>query len=326
MPASVMVVEDEENVSYVVAMALRLAQFEVIEASTGREALRFAGGDTPISLVVMDVMLVADAISAGEHSRRVDALGSSRSEAGHLARAFNVMLDEQQASQDRLQRFVADASHELRTPVSAIRGLAELWSQGDLREGTHLDETMRRIGQEGRRMADLVEDLLLLARLDEDAPEQRGPVDLAALVRDAEQNASARHPSRGLRCRASGPVVVRGMEAGLRQVVANLLRNALVHTPPRASVSLRVEEVGGMGIIEVSDTGPGMAPLDAERAFDRFWRANASRARPGSGLGLPIVAAIVAAHDGTITFDTSPAGGTTVRVELPTADPQQTRN
>ncbi|WP_054571402.1 HAMP domain-containing sensor histidine kinase [Frankia sp. R43] len=274
------------------------------------------------------VTQVSDAISTGDRSRRVDTMGSRRSEAGHLARAFNVMLDEQQESRDRLQRFAADASHELRTPVSVVRGLVELWGQGHLREREDLDETMRRIGREGRRMADLVEDLMLLARLDENAAGQHGQVDLATMVRNTEREVSERYPSRRLRCHVCDPVGVPGDEVALRQVLTNLLENALVHTPPTASVSVSVRagEAGGTAVLQVSDTGPGMSPRDAERAFDRFWRADASRSRPGSGLGLPIVAAIVAAHDGKLAFDTSPEHGTTVRIELPIAeDLQQTR-
>jgi two-component system, OmpR family, sensor kinase len=267
---------------------------------------------------IAQVTQVADAIAGGERSRRVAPTGAAGSEASHLARAFNIMLDEQEATGDRLRQFIADASHELRTPVSAIRGFAELWSNGHLRHGPDLDDAMRRVGQEGRRMAGLVEDLLLLARLDENRPMDRADVDLAELVRDAELDASATHPSRDLRCHpAGGEVVVRGDSDGLRQVIANLLRNALVHTPPGASVSVRAYQRAGTAVLEVADTGPGMTPEESARAFDRFWRSDASRTRVSSGLGLPIVAAIVAAHDGTVTLDTSPDRGTVVRVTLP---------
>ncbi|ADP82087.1 sensor histidine kinase [Pseudofrankia inefficax] len=309
-----------------------------VEATTGRVRL-VASGAGMLVLIVMfaagywverlglrpitRVTRVADAISAGKRSRRVDVRGSPRSEASHLARAFNIMLDEEQASQDRLRRFVGDASHELRTPVSVIQGLAEIWSQGSPLNGADLDEMMRRIGQESRRMADLVENLLLLARLDERKPVRRGEIDLAALVRDVAFDASLLHPSRDLTCDAKDSAIVLGDESGLRQVVSNLCQNALIHTPPTASVALSVavDDAGGRAVLEVRDTGPGMTAQDAERAFDRFWRADASRVRPGSGLGLPIVAAIVTAHGGSVTIESSPDLGTLVRAVLPAAGP-----
>ena len=187
---------------------------------------------------IVEVTEVADAIAAGDRSRRVRKTRPG-TEAAHLARAFNLMLDEQQALEDRLRQFVADASHELRTPVSAIQGFAELWRQGHMREGLPLEDAMRRIGQESSRMARVVEDLLLLARLDEGHVLERGPVDLAPLVHDAVLDASATHPSRDVRAETDGPVIALGDEGALRQVVANLVTNALIHTPTNASVTVR---------------------------------------------------------------------------------------
>ncbi|HVC69624.1 MAG TPA: HAMP domain-containing sensor histidine kinase [Acidimicrobiales bacterium] len=265
---------------------------------------------------IAEVTHVADAIAAGDRSRRVSETPSG-TEAAHLARAFNVMLDEQQGLENRLRQFVADASHELRTPVSAIQGFADLWRQGELREGQPLEEAMRRIGQESGRMAGLVKDLLTLARLDEGHALEGVPVDLVPLIHDALLDASATHPTRDIRTETSGPVVAVGDEAALRQVIANLVTNALVHTPATTSVSVRATAISDRAVLEVADAGPGMDFASAARAFDRFWRGDGSRSRPGSGLGLPIVAAIVAAHGGQFTMDSSPEGGTVVRVVLP---------
>ena len=259
---------------------------------------------------------MADAITAGDRSRRVTE-ARSRTEAAHLARAFNVMLDEQQGLERRLRQFVADASHELRTPVSAIQGFADLWRQGQLREGQPLEEAMRRIGQESARMAGLVKDLLTLARLDEGHALECLPVDLVPLVDDAVLDASATHPTREIRTEASGSIVAEGDEAALRQVIANLVTNALVHTPATSSVDVRATAHSDVAVLEVADEGPGMVSSSAAHAFDRFWRGDGSRSRPGSGLGLPIVAAIVAAHGGQLTMDSSPEVGTVVRVMLP---------
>jgi two-component system OmpR family sensor kinase len=265
---------------------------------------------------IAEVTDVAGAISLGDRSRRVRP-GRTGTEAAQLATAFNVMLDDQQGLEQRLRQFVADASHELRTPVSAIQGFAELWSAGHLRSGRPLEDAIRRVGQESSRMAALVEDLLLLARLDEGRPLDRDEVDLASLLHDAVVDASHTHPSHEVRDLTVSPVTVRGDEDALRQVVANLLANALTHTDPTSTVTVRAAREPGAVVIEVTDAGPGMDAAAAARAFDRFWRADASRSRPGSGLGLSIVAAVVAALGGQVTLETEPATGTTARVRLP---------
>ena len=268
----------------------------------------------------------AGAIAAGDLSQRIPERHPG-TEAGDLGVALNGMLgriedafDVRTASEDRLRRFIADASHELRTPVTTIRGYAELYRSGALRATGELDEAMRRTEQEAMRMGSLVDDLLQLARLDQGRPLDRAPVDLAALARDAALDAQAVAPDRDVTVEAATPTVVLGDEGRLRQVVANLVGNALVHAPD-ASISLRVASAGGTATLEVTDRGPGMAPADAARAFERFYRADASRQRHsgGSGLGLAIVEATVRAHGGTVAIDTAPGAGTTVRARLPLA-------
>jgi two-component system OmpR family sensor kinase len=265
---------------------------------------------------IAEVTEVADAIAAGDRSRRVAEVGRG-TEAAHLAQAFNVMLDEQQAIEARLRQFVADASHELRTPVSVIMGIAGLWRQGDLRSGEARDDAMRRVGQSSAQMAALVEDLLLLARLDEGRPLDRTAIDLVPLVNDAVVDASATNPSRQIHVESQGPVVTEGDEVALRQVIVNLIDNCLKHTPPTATIDVKMYEHPGGVVLEVDDSGPGMDARSAAHAFDRFWRAEASRTRAGSGLGLPIVAGIVAAHGGHVVLDSDPERGTDIRVFLP---------
>jgi two-component system OmpR family sensor kinase len=275
---------------------------------------------------IAEVTQVADAIARGDRSRRVRG-GAPGTEAHHLARAFNVMLDEQAATEAKLRQFVADASHELRTPVSAIGGFADLWREGAV-DDDQLDDVMRRIGQESARMRGLVEDLLLLARLDQGRALTAEPVDLAALAADAVLDASATHPSRQVTLHAPAPVVVEGDEARLRQVLANLMSNALVHTEAGTTVEVWAERRGDAALLAVSDNGPGMTPQAAAKAFDRFWRADPARPRAGAGLGLAIVQGIVAAHHGEVRLETAPGAGTTVRVVLAASSerPQETRN
>ena len=267
----------------------------------------------------------ASAIAAGELSHRVPdvAVGT---EAGELGVALNQMLgrieeafDDRTRSEERLKQFVADASHELRTPITTIRGYAELYRNGGLRQRDELDEALRRTEQESIRMGGLVDDLLQLARLDQGRPLARERVDISALARDAARDAQAVDPERSITVDADGALVVSGEEARLRQVLANLLTNALVHTEPGTPVVVRVGRVGDDAVLEVIDRGAGMSRVVAERAFERFFRADPSRSRHrgGTGLGLAIVDATVAAHGGTVALDTAPGAGTTVRVALP---------
>ena len=266
----------------------------------------------------------AEAIAAGDLSARVPE-GAPGTEAGDLGVALNGMLgrieeafQQRAASEERLRQFVADASHELRTPVATIRGYAELHRTGALADPAALDDAMRRTEQEAVRMGGLVDDLLHLARLDQGRPLEQEPVDLAVIAADAVQDARAVAPEREIRLDATEPVVVTGDEARLRQVVTNLVGNALAHAPG-AAVTVRVERDATAARLEVADDGPGMAEADADRAFERFYRADAARSRQhgGSGLGLSIVEATVRAHGGAASLTSAPGQGTSVTVTLP---------
>ena len=267
----------------------------------------------------------ATAVAAGDLSHRMpDAADGT--EAAELGTALNTMLgriqhafDERSRSEDKLRRFVADASHELRTPVTTIRGYAELHRTGGLTDPDELAEAMRRTEQEAVRMGTLVDDLLLLARLDQGRPLERAPVDLAAIARDAVRDARAVDPERSVEAAVDGPVPVLGDDGRLRQVAANLVGNALVHTPPGTAVTVRATRDGDRAVLEVTDAGPGLPPEVAAHAFERFYRGDPSRSRHrgGSGLGLAIVQATVEAHGGTVALRSAPGAGTTVRVELP---------
>ena len=270
----------------------------------------------------------AGAISAGDLSRRVPA-SDPRTEVGRLSHAFNAMVGQieqafraRESSEQRLRRFVSDASHELRTPLTSIRGFAELHRQGAVTELDEVARLLRRIEDEANRMSALVDDLLTLARLDEERAVQASLVDLAILAADAVHDARAIQPARRIALRlADGPVVVWADESRLRQVLANLVGNAVQHTPIEAAVEVRVRSSERSAIVEVSDQGPGLAPEEAERVFERFYRADASRTRAsgGSGLGLSIVDSLVSAHGGAVELDTSPGHGSTFRVVLPLA-------
>jgi two-component system, OmpR family, sensor kinase len=277
---------------------------------------------------VKQMTATATAIAAGDLSHRVPT-GYEGTEAGELGDALNTMLarieeafDERSASEARLRQFIADASHELRTPVATIRGYAELYRRGGLEEREELRQAMRRTEAETVRMGSLIDDLLLLARLDQGRPLERTPVDLGVLAVDAAADARVRAPERRVTASVSEGVVVNGDEHRLRQLVANLVSNALVHTPSNAPIEARVRSDNGTAVLEVHDDGPGMSPDVAARAFERFYRADPSRSRHhgGSGLGLAIVRAIVDAHGGTVSLDTGLGKGTTVRVQLPTLD------
>jgi two-component system OmpR family sensor kinase len=267
----------------------------------------------------------AGAIAAGDLSRRVEP-ADEQTEVGRLGLALNEMLhqieiafDERARSEDRLRRFVGDASHELRTPLTSIRGYAELFRRGAAQRPDDLAKTMRRIEEEAARMGVLVDDLLLLARLDQGRPLERVPVDLTRLAADSVDDARAVAPDRRIAFSPNGAVVVPGDEARLRQIMANLLSNACTHTPADTPVEVRITEGTDEAVIEVRDEGPGMAPDAAAHAFDRFWRADPSRTRAsgGAGLGLSIVSAIADAHGGSAEVETAPGEGATFRVRLP---------
>ncbi|MGF7124692.1 sensor histidine kinase [Rhodococcus sp. AG1013] len=281
---------------------------------------------------LQEVEETAADIAAGDLHRRVPERDQS-TEVGRLSSALNGMLAQIQSafaateaseesarrSEERMRRFVADASHELRTPLATIRGFAELYRQG---ASTDAEMVLSRIESQATRMGLLVEDLLMLARMDAQRPFERHPVDLLTVAADAVHDARALAPGRRITLEVlpgSEPAQVMGDDARLRQVLGNLMGNALEHTPGAASVTVRVGTDGTDAVLEVSDTGPGLGDEDAARVFERFYRADESRTRAsgGSGLGLSIVAAIVAAHDGTVTVDSAPGKGATFRVRLP---------
>ena len=290
-----------------------------------------------------EVERTAQAIAAGDLSQRVP-VGDERTEVGRLSRALNGMLsrieasfraqqaseEQARASEARMRRFVADASHELRTPLTSIRGFAELYRQGAVRTPEETRRLMRRIEAEGARMGLLVEDLLQLARLDQQRPLTILPVDLAEVAGDVVHDARAVQPDRPISLQLSESLtevpVVLGDEARLRQVVGNLMTNALTHTPPDARVTVVLDEEADdpdTVVVRVADEGPGLAPEDAERFFERFYRAESSRTREngGTGLGLAIVASLVAAHGGTVDVRTAPGQGATFSVRLPRSGP-----
>jgi two-component system OmpR family sensor kinase len=267
----------------------------------------------------------AGAIAGGDLSHRVEST-DPRTEVGRLGIALNAMLDrlerafsKQQASEDRLRRFLADASHELRTPLASIRGYAELFRMGAARDPAEVEKAMRRIEDEAARMGVLVEDLLTLARLDQIAEAPHTDVDLAALAGDAVSDARATAPDRDIELDVGPHGTVLGDAHQLRQVLANLLRNALVHTPAGTDIEVAVRDVDGHVRLQVRDHGPGLPSAEAGALFERFWRAEGGRerGRAGAGLGLAIVAAIVDAHGGRVAAANAPGGGAVFTVELP---------
>jgi two-component system OmpR family sensor kinase len=299
----------------------------------------------------------AAAIADGRLGWRVPE-ADTRTEVGRLGRALNLMLahlegafvgraaSEQAArdaaavamaseararrSEERMRQFVADASHELRTPLTSIRGFAELYRQGAAREPEETQALLRRIEDEAARMGLLVADLLLLARLDQERPLTLGPVDLRTVAADTVSAACAVAPEREITLDSAPdqrPPVVTGDEPRLRQVIGNLMTNALTHTPPGTPVALGLAVDGDHAVVEVRDRGPGLDPTQAERVFERFYRVDKARTRraaggehSGTGLGLAIVAALVSAHHGVVEVDSEPGNGATFRVRLPLSD------
>ena len=293
---------------------------------------------------LVEIEQTARTIAAGDLTRRVPDR-DPRTEVGRLGRALNTMLAQIESafgaraaseasarrSEDRMRRFVADASHELRTPLTTIRGFAELYRQGGARDPAELDRLMRRIEDQAAQMGLLVEDLLLLARLDQQRPLDRRPVDLLALAAEAVNDARAVAPDRQIELvlgedgENGSVLVVLGDDQRLRQVLANLVNNAIAHTPAGSPVEVRVGASSLDGrpgaAVEVVDHGPGLTPEQAERVFERFYRADPARSHAdgGTGLGLSIVAALVAVHGGTLQVDSVPGRGARFRVVLPLA-------
>ena len=270
-----------------------------------------------------EMTVTAGAIAAGDLTQRVRS-PEERGEVGRLGSALNGMLSqieaafaERTSSETRLRRFVADASHELRTPLTSIRGYAELLRKDALGDQEARRRAAERIEHEASRMGLLVDDLLLLARLDQGRPLERFTVDLGAIANDAVEAARTVDRDRRITLEISGVVPVIGDAARLRQVIDNLLHNSLVHTPPGTPVHVSVRRQTSQAVITVADEGPGLAADQAERVFDRFYRGSEARTGEGTGLGLSIVAALAAAHGGRAFVTSRPGEGAVFTVELP---------
>jgi two-component system OmpR family sensor kinase len=265
----------------------------------------------------------AGAIAGGQLGSRVH-VSDERTEVGQLGTALNGMLaqieagfDEKAHTEARLRQFVADASHELRTPLTSIRGYAELLRKGGFADEDSRQRALLRVEQEAARMGGLVDDLLLLARIDRGRALTRNHVDLSAIARDVVEDARALDPGRRIELDASSPVIVVGDRDRLGQVALNLMRNALVHTPEGTAVEVATAVDGSKGVLMVSDHGPGLTPLQASRVFDRFFRADTARSRGGTGLGLAIVRAIAEALGGNASVESHPGAGAVFSVAIP---------
>jgi two-component system OmpR family sensor kinase len=292
-----------------------------------------------------EVEQTAARFAGGDYSQRLSG-ATPNTEVGRLTRSLNTMLSRiDRAFADRaetieqMRRFVGDASHELRTPLASVRGYAELYRMGAITKKADIAQAMERIEKEAERMTALVTDLLELARLDEAKPLELGPVNLVGLAVDAALDAGASAPSRTISVWAGGqqvsdaqsadPIIVSADENKIRQVVANLMQNALRFSPEGTDVEIEVSTEGGpdRGVVAVVDHGEGIPPQIRDKIFQRLWRADTSRAREtgGSGLGLAIVDTIVKRHRGTISVIDTPGGGATIKVSLPLV-PSQSRS
>ena len=272
----------------------------------------------------------AEAFAKGDYTARLpEARGDT--EVGRLTWALNQMLSRieesfevRKASEDKLRRFVADASHELRTPLTAIRGFSELHRQGAIKGEEKTGELIRRIEQESIRMSTLVEDLLLLARLDQSREMERLPVDLKTVINESIASARAAGPNHPIEVSLPGDdVFVLGDSMRIHQVISNLLANARTHTPIGTKVKLALKVEESDVIVEVSDNGPGLSKEDQERIFERFYRADPSRVRnggEGTGLGLSIVDAVMRAHGGTVSVTSEVGHGATFKLFFPIQD------
>jgi two-component system OmpR family sensor kinase len=274
-----------------------------------------------------EIEQTAAAIGAGDLSRRIGR-AEPGTEIGRLGLALNAMLGQiegafraREASEAKLRRFVADASHELRTPLAAVRAYSELYRRGASTRPADLDRAMTGINRESERMTLLVEDLLLLARLDEGRPLAREPVDLGEVAAEAVETARTVEPARPIDLDTE-PAVVLGDRDRLRQVLDNLLANVRAHTPPDGAVHVLVAGNCASAVLEVTDSGPGLGAEELERVFERFHRGDPSRSRAsgGVGLGLSIVAAVAEAHGGSASADSEPGRGSTFRITLPLLD------
>ena len=276
-----------------------------------------------------EIEATSEAIAAGDLTRRVER-ADEQTEVGRLVIALNTMLAQiesafraREASERRLRRFVADASHELRTPLAAVRAYAELFTRGAASRPDDLERSMAGISRETERMSLLVEDLLLLARLDEGRPLAQEPVRLAEVVEEAVDAARVVDPARPFSVEVE-PSTVIGDRDRLRQLVDNLLANVRAHTPPETPVRIGLRRVNGTAEITVSDSGPGLTVDELDQVFERFYRADTSRSRAsgGAGLGLSIVAAVARTHGGEVTARSGAGEGATFVIDLPLAPDQ----
>jgi len=252
----------------------------------------------------------AEKIAAGDLSARLDNFEPD-TEVGRLSTSLNIMLsrieeafDARMQSEDKLRRFVADASHELRTPLTAIRGFAELHRQGAVPDGEKTNELISRIEKESMRMGYLVEDLLMLARMDQSRELVISDVDLSALLQEAVTSAQVAGPDHVITSNISAGVMTKGDADKIYQVVTNLLANARAHTPAGTAITVSAFKEGADSFVTIADNGPGLSAEDQARIFERFYRVDASRQRnskDGSGLGLSIVDAVMRAHGGDVT-------------------------
>lgn len=276
----------------------------------------------------------AEAIAGGDLTRRIPTTYAAEDEVSSLSRSLNSMLAQiessfaaREKSEERMRQFVADASHELRTPLATVRGYAELYRQGAIPDSDALDSAMGRIESEASRMSGLVEDLLTLARLDE-APELAvRPLDLTVLAADAVADAAVREPDRHITLHGiDGPIApayALGDESALRQVLINLVGNAIRHTPDGTRIEIAVGHVGEWAVLEVRDHGPGIPRAEGRKVFQRFYRADPSRARTGhggNGLGLAIVSSLVTHQRGRVGVTETQGGGATFVVQIPRAE------
>lgn len=319
---------DETVRQLLILQASGLAIILILLAAVGWWVVRL--GVNPIKQMTRS----AQDIAVGDLDRRLPETSSAGTESGELARTLNGMLGriqdavtEQERSEDRLRQFVADASHELRTPVTTIRGYAELYRHGGLGDKERLDDAMRRTEEESQRMGRLVNDMLELAKLDQQRPLASEPVNLSRLALDAANDARVTAPEREITTQIDEDLIITGDQDRLRQVIGNVVGNAITHTDAGTAISVAAQRSGDHCALVVVDSGEGMDAEVAARVTERFFRADASRSRVqgGSGLGLAITEGIVEAHGGTISVQSEVGVGTSVTILLPASDDQNPR-
>ncbi|MDJ0662915.1 MAG: HAMP domain-containing sensor histidine kinase [Acidimicrobiia bacterium] len=321
-----MVTQSLESVESTTRQIVAISLFvSLLAALVGISAasLEMRRGFRPID----DMIDTAGAIGEGDLTRRTGP-SESTTELGRLGTALDSMLDRIESAEherlreaERLRRFVDDASHELRTPIAAITGYSELFSEGGVEPGPALDRAMARINEAGHRSERLIEDLLALARLDREIGMSRKRMDLAALAVDITEDLRL-GTGRDIACAAHDPVVVDGDPVWLRQAIENLINNAVSHADSSLPIEVEVRRIGDEAQLAVIDHGPGIPAEERERVFDRFARPDAGRDRShgGAGLGLAIVKEVVLSHGGEVAVAETPCGGATFTLSLPAVD------